>query len=62
MLLLGDSYYGDCLQAGQAGPSSPEEYVQELEKFDFANESPSENYHGTIDKLRVSLSTNGLRY
>lgn len=48
-------------QASQAGPSSPEEYVLELEKFDFDNETASENHHGTIDKLRVSLSTNGLR-
>lgn len=44
------------------GPSSPEEYVQELIKYDFTNESVSEVHYGTIDKLRVSLSTNGLRY
>jgi hypothetical protein len=43
------------------GPNTPEEYVQELSKFDLANESASESHHGTIDKLRVSLSTNGLR-
>lgn len=49
------------LQAGQVGPITPEEYVLELEKFDLESESASENYHATIDKIRVSLSTNGLR-
>ena len=52
----------DCkfLQATHEGPSGPEEFVQELQKFNFADESATENHHGTIDKLRVSLSTNGL--
>ena len=48
------------LQATHEGPSGPEDFVQELKKFDFADESATENHHGTIDKLRVSLSTNGL--
>ncbi len=48
------------LQATHEGPSGPEEFAQELQKFNFADESATENHHGTIDKLRVSLSTNGL--
>ena len=48
------------LQATHEGPSGPEEFVEELQKFNFADESATENHHGTIDKLRVSLSTNGL--
>jgi len=47
--------------ASQAGPGTPSEFVEELKKFDFSNDLPSENHHATIDKLRVSLSTNGLR-
>ncbi len=49
------------LQASQAGPSTPEEYVRELMKLDFSIELATEEHHGVIDKLRVSLSTNGLR-
>ena len=48
------------LQATHEGPSGPEDFAQELKKFNFADESATENHHGTIDKLRVSLSTNGL--
>ena len=59
MILL---LYCPICRPGQAGPSSPEEYVQELMKFDFTSESVTEQHHGTVDKLRVSLSTNGLRY
>ncbi len=44
-----------------AGPSTPEEYVDELKKFDFQANSDTVNDYGIIDKLRVSLSTNGLR-
>lgn len=50
-----------CEQVKEAGPSTPEEYAQELEKFNFPDETASEAHHSTIDKLRVSLSTNGLR-
>ena len=50
-----------CSQASQAGPNTPEEYVQELKKFDFVDDTAAESHHSTIDKLRVSLSTNGLR-
>ena len=43
------------------GPSTPVEYVDELKQFDFTNDLATEAHHGCIDKLRVSLSTNGLR-
>ncbi len=50
-------------QASQDGPVTPVEYVHELQGMDFSNpDALSENHHGTIDKLRVSLSTNGLRW
>ena len=60
LLLLLSVNLIESLQATHEGPSGPEDFVQELKKFNFADESATENHHGTIDKLRVSLSTNGL--
>lgn len=47
------------LQANKAGPSTPEEYVEELKQLNFG-EQITEQQHQVVDKLRVSLSTNGL--
>lgn len=49
------------LQAAQEGPVTPEDFVHELKKFSFHTEGATELQESTIDKLRVSLSTNGLR-
>jgi hypothetical protein len=46
----------------QSGPNTPAEFVTELKNFDFmTTDSATEGQHGVIDKLRVSLSTNGLK-
>ena len=48
--------------AAQSGPSTPAEFVAELRDYDFTTaEAATEGQHGVIDKLRVSLSTNGLK-
>ena len=50
------------LQGAQSGPNTPAEFVTELKNFDFmTTDSATEGQHGVIDKLRVSLSTNGLK-
>ncbi len=54
-------HYPSSPQGVSAGPSAPEEYVEEMKKFVFQADSAAENDYGVIDKLRVSLSTNGLR-
>jgi hypothetical protein len=47
----------------QSGPNTPAEFVTELKDFDFSiADSATEGQHGVIDKLRVSLSTNGLNW
>jgi hypothetical protein len=47
-------------RANRAGPTNPDEYVDELKQLNFEHDQISEHQHQVVDKLRVSLSTNGL--
>lgn len=63
MCAVSHGYSNVCVvlsQANQAGPSTPEDYVEELRKVDFSEQVSEQDYQ-VIEKLRVSLSTNGLR-